>query len=115
MASISRPTWWSVCSRNPAYTSISRAEHRLELVGHVVPRRDLGVTGGELGVGGDDPELLLAGERALALHVPAVVELPGVLVGPLLGDVVRGVRGARWRSRRRTACRASAPSADAPS
>ena len=37
-------------------------EHRLELVGHVVPRRDLVVAGGQLGVGGDDAELLLAGE-----------------------------------------------------
>ena len=64
-------------------------QHRLELVGHVVPRRDLGVAAGELGVGGDDAELLLAGEDPLALHVPAVVELTAVAVGPLLGDVVR--------------------------
>ena len=90
-------------------------EHRLELVGHVVPRGDLGVAGGQLGVGRDDPELLLPGEGALALHVPAVGELARVLVGPLLRHVVRGVRRARARSRRRTACRASAPSAGAPS
>ena len=66
-------------------------QHRLELVGHVVPGRDLGVAGGELGVRGDDAELLLAGEDPLALDVPAVVELAGVAVGPLLGDVVRGM------------------------
>ena len=50
-------------------------QHRLHLVGHVVPGRDLGVASGEVGVVGDHPELALAGERALALHVPAVVEL----------------------------------------
>ena len=40
------------------------------------------------------PELLLAREHLLAVGVPAVVELPLVAVGPLLGHVVRGVRGA---------------------
>ena len=73
-------------------------EHRLELVGHVVPRGDLGVARGELGVGRDDAQLLLPREGALALHVPSVVELARVLVGPLLGDVMRGVRRARARS-----------------
>ena len=48
----------------------------------------------ELGVGGDPAELLLALEDALAHRVPAVVELALVLVGPLLGDVVRPVAGA---------------------
>ena len=66
-------------------------EHGLELVRHVLPGRDLGVAGGQLGVGGDDAELLLAGEDPLTLGVPAVVELAGVAVGPLLGDVVRGM------------------------
>ena len=33
MASISRPTWWSVCSRNPAYTSIWRASTGLSSSG----------------------------------------------------------------------------------
>ena len=69
-------------------------EHRLQLVRHVVPGRDLVVARGQLGVGRDDAQLLLAGERALALHVPAVVELALVLVGPLLRDVVRA-RGSR--------------------
>ena len=44
---------------------------------------------------GMTPELLLPRERALALDVPAVVELAGVLVGPLQRDVVRRVRGPR--------------------
>ena len=70
-------------------------QHRLELVGHVVPGRDLGVPRGQLGVGRDDAQLLLPGEGALALRVPAVVELARVLVGPLLRHVVRGVRRAR--------------------
>ena len=33
MASMSLPTWWSVCSRNPAYTSIWRASTGLSSVG----------------------------------------------------------------------------------
>ena len=110
-ASISRPTWWSVCSRKPAYTSICRASTGLSSSGMSSHAGDLVVPRRQLGVGGDDAELLLPGEGALALDVPAVVELAGVLVGPLLWDVVRCVRGTRVRSRRRTACRASAPSA----
>ena len=70
-------------------------QHRLELLGHVVPRRDLVVAHGQLGIVGDHPQLLLPGEGALALDVPAVVELPCVLVGPFLRHVMRGVRGAR--------------------
>ena len=49
-------------------------QHRLELIGHVIPRRNLGVPGGELGVRRDDSQLLLPAERTLPLHVPAVVE-----------------------------------------
>ena len=48
--------------------------------------------GGELGLGRDYAELLLLGEGALALRVPPVVELSGVLVRPLFRYVVRGVR-----------------------
>ena len=95
MASISRPTWWSVCSRNPAYTSIWRASTGLSSSGMSSHAGDLVVARGQLGVGRDDPELLLPGEGALALDVPAVVELAGVLVGPLLRHVVRRVRRAR--------------------
>jgi hypothetical protein len=49
---------------------------------------------GQLGVRRDDPELPLPGEDALALDVPAVVELTGVPVRPLLGHVVRSMRRA---------------------
>ena len=67
-------------------------EHRLEIIGHVDPRGDLFVAGGELGVGRNDAELLLARERLLAHPVPTLVELALVLVGPLLRHVVRRVR-----------------------
>ena len=53
----------------------------------------------------DDPQLLLPREHPLAVGVPAVVELPGVPVRPLLRDVVRRVRGAEARGAGRTACR----------
>ena len=69
---------------------LARVE-RLQLVGNVVPRRERLVAGRELGVGGNDAELLLARERLLAEPVPSLVELPLVLVGPLLRDVVRCV------------------------
>ena len=69
-------------------------EDRLELVGHVVPRRDLRGPRGELGVGGDHAERLLAGEDLLAERVPACVEAAAVAVDPLLGHVVRRVRRA---------------------
>ncbi len=59
-----------------------------------VPVGDVRVVARELGVRGDDAQLLLAGEGLLAVGVPAVVELAGVLVGPLLGHVVRRVRRA---------------------
>ena len=45
--------------------------------------------------GGNPAEFLLPLEDALAVLVPAVVELALVLVGPLLEDVVRAVGGAR--------------------
>ena len=48
----------------------------------------------ELGVVGDPAAFLLPGEDTLAIVVPAVVELPRVLVRPLTEDVVRAVRGA---------------------
>ena len=50
---------------------------------------------GQLGVGGNDAELLLAREDLLAQLVPALIELALVLVGPLLRHVVRRVAGAR--------------------
>ena len=48
----------------------------------------------ELRTGRDPAQRLLARDDALAERIPAVVELPVVLVGPLLGDVVRAVRRA---------------------
>ncbi len=62
--------------------------------GERLPLGDVGIVPRELGVGRDDAELLLAGEHLPAVGVPAVVEPPGVAVGPLLRHVVRGVRRA---------------------
>ena len=70
-------------------------EHGLELLGHVVPGRDLVVARGELGVLGDHPELFLARERLLAQLVPAAVEAALVLGRPLRGNVVRRVSRTR--------------------
>ena len=50
--------------------------------------------GRQLGVGRDHAQLLLPREGALPRRVPAVVELAGVAVGPLLRHVVRRVRRA---------------------
>ena len=54
---------------------------------------------GQLGVRGDDAELLLAREGLLAQLVPALIELALVLVDPLLRHVVRRVA---WRPARST-------------
>ena len=69
-------------------------EDGLELIGHVVPRRDLRGSRGELRVGRDHPERLLAGEDLLPERVPARIEATAVAVDPVLGHVVRGVRRA---------------------
>ena len=61
------------------------------------------------------PSFFCAGERLFAQLVPALVELALVLVGPRLGHVVRRSGWRRWRSRRRTACRATGPSGRAAS
>ena len=45
----------------------------------------------QLGVGRHDAERLLSGEDLLTVGIPAVVELAGVLVDPLLGGMVRGM------------------------
>ncbi len=58
-----------------------------------LPLGHVRVVARQLRVGGQDPQLLLPGEHVLAIGVPAVVELAGVLVRPLLGHMVRGVRG----------------------
>ena len=70
-------------------------EDGLELVGHVVPRRDLRGPRRELRVGGDHAERLLAGEDLLPERVPARVEATAVAVDPVLGHVVGRVRRAR--------------------
>ena len=70
-------------------------EHRLEVLGQVVPRADLIRPSGQLRVGGDHAELLLTGERLLADRVPAGVEAALVLGAPLLRRVMRRVRRAR--------------------
>ncbi len=67
---------------------------RLERVGDVVPRRECRVARREFCVGRDHAKLLLSGERLLAERVPALIELPLVLVGPSLRDVVRRVAAA---------------------
>ena len=69
-------------------------QHRLQVVGHVVPGRDLRRSRGQLGVGRDDPGLPLPLDGLLAQRVPAGVEPAGVPVGPLLRHVVRCVGGA---------------------
>ena len=61
----------------------------------LVPRGDFGRPRGQLGVRGDDTQLLLSRERFLAQLVPALIELALVLVGPLLRHVVRRMAGAR--------------------
>ena len=70
-------------------------EDRLQLVGHLLPGGDLGRARGQLGVGGDHAQLLLAGEVSLAQRVPAVVEVALVFVRPLARHVVRRVGRAR--------------------
>jgi hypothetical protein len=57
----------------------------------VLPPGHVGVVARQLRVGRDDPQLLLPGEDPVAVGLPAVVEGPLVAVGPLPGDVVRGV------------------------
>ena len=70
-------------------------EHGLEVVGDVVPRRDLVRPLGQLCLGRDHAQLLLAGERLLAQRVPALVEAALVLRRPLRRNVVRRMRGTR--------------------
>ena len=92
--STSRPTWCVGVLEEPGVHLHLALEHRLELVGHVVPRGDQVVARRELGVGRDHAELLLPGEGLLALLVPAVGELALVLLDPLVG--ARGA-GRGWR------------------
>ena len=67
---------------------------RLQPVGHVVPCRECLVAGGQLGVGGDDAELLLTSEGLVTEPVPSLVEHALVPVGPLLFHVMRSMTAA---------------------
>ncbi len=68
-------------------------QHGVQFGGHVVPGGDFVVALGEFGILRHHAQLLLLLQRPLAKRVPAIVELALVLVGPLLGDVVRCVGG----------------------
>src|SRR5215469_14696175 len=65
-------------------------QNGLELLRHLVPRRDVLVACGQLAVLWDDPELLLPGKGLFAQLVPPCVELALVLVGPLPFGVWQG-------------------------
>ena len=71
-----------------------RGDPLLGLV-ELVPVRDALGPRGQVGRLRDQAQLLLAGQRLLALGVPAVVEPAGVLLAPLGGDVERRMRGAQ--------------------
>ena len=77
------------CDRKPAYTSIIRAASLRASGDRDVPLRDVRVMPRQLRAGGQYAELLLPGEHPLPVGVPAVVELAGVAVGPLLGHMMR--------------------------
>ena len=67
-------------------------EHRLEGFRHVVPARDLGRPGGQLGIRWNDAASLLAFEGLLTHDVPALVERALVFRRPFGSDMMRGVR-----------------------
>ena len=71
------------------------ALERLLVFGDAFPRRQCLVSRRQLGVSGNPALLLGARVSALAIGVPAVVEIPCVLVGPLLHDVMWAVQAAR--------------------
>ena len=71
------------------------SQHRLQVVGHVVPRRDLLGPGGEFGVPGDDPHRLLLLEDLRPQRVPPAVEATPVALDPVLRYVMRRVCRAR--------------------
>ena len=64
------------------------------VLGDVIPRRHPVVTFSELTVLRNPALLLGPLKHPLPVRIPAVVELPGVPVGPLLHDVVRAVQTA---------------------
>jgi hypothetical protein len=60
-----------------------------------VPVLDVGIVAGELGVLGNDAQLLLALEDPLAIGIPAIVELALVFVRPFLRHVMGRMHRAR--------------------
>ena len=66
-------------------------QHRLQLIRHVVPRRDLLGPGGELGVGRDHAERLLPLEDLRPQRIPPGVEAAPVAVDPVVRCLVRRV------------------------
>ncbi len=72
-----------------------RAYSRLAVGRQRVPYRHIRVVRRQLGAWRDDAHLELALVDDLAVLVPTHVELALVLIGPLLGHVVRGMAGAR--------------------
>ena len=89
--STSLPTWASVCSTKPANTSMSRRWNGRSASGMLSHDAIVSARGVSSAFGGNPAEFLLAGENPFAVLVPAVVELPFVLVGPFREDVVRAV------------------------
>ena len=101
-----RPTWASVYSENPAYTSAKRAKSLFSSSLQRLPRPDVvrsasrrlareRVDVGERRALGQDPALDHPGQHPLAVGLVAVVELPLVLGDVLLRRVVRRVVGTR--------------------
>ena len=89
--------------RHPAEQPLLVGRQRVPRPGHVQRRERLPVRSGlvgdrvdrrELGIGRDDPQLLLAGERLLADRLVAHVELALELRDPLLRHLVRRMAGA---------------------
>ena len=106
--------WWSACARKPAYTSAIAAKSLFsssfsESHGRAVsssgngcpfgPVRvsgvPIGFSGGQLGVGRHDAELLLARQCLLAHRLVPHVEASLELVDPFLRRVMGSVAGAR--------------------
>src|SRR5262245_17699999 len=84
------------------------SEHPLHLRIHRIPRGYLRMPLRELAVLRNDAECLLPREGLFSQPVPALFELPLVLVGPFLRHVMRRVRrtwgvvneeGSIWRER----------------
>ncbi len=70
------------------------SQHRLQVLRHVVPRRDLRRSSGELGIGWDHAERLLLFEDLRPQRVPAGIEATPIPLDPLRRRLVRGVRRA---------------------